>query len=96
MSNQHTPGPWRIGKCRFVVADSEIGTYADDMNHEYYDGYLVAESIKSPANARLIAAAPDLLAACKAMQAALRATSKTDKDYSHELKLARAAIGKAT
>ena len=57
----HTPGPWRVGNCRSVVADSPMGTHSEQDNVAYYGGALVAESIRTEANARLIAAAPDLL-----------------------------------
>lgn len=49
-----------------------------------------------PANARLVAAAPELLAACRAMQQVLRSGPTTGKDLSYELGLAHAAIAKAT
>lgn len=45
---------------------------------------------------RLHAAAPELLAACKAAQQSLRATSKAAKDYTYECNLLRDAIAKAT
>ena len=35
---------------------------------DYYGGYLIAESILKTADARLIAAAPDLLAACESFE----------------------------
>jgi len=57
-----TPGPWRVGHGNTVVADSEIGTYADADNIAAYGGALIAESIRTAANARLMAAAPSLLA----------------------------------
>ena len=65
---KHTPGEWRIGKMGgTVVADSKTSdtpnTGHDDV--EYYGGHLICESIETQANARLIAAAPDLLEACK-------------------------------
>lgn len=67
---KHTPGPWRKGR----MADGSIGIHSEPFDldtpcseiatltdpHGFADG--VAE-----ANARLIAAAPDLLAACKRM-----------------------------
>lgn len=59
----HTPGPWRLGKCGgSVVADVPIqdGICGSDCV-EYYGGHLIAESV-TPSNAKLIAAAPDLLA----------------------------------
>lgn len=64
--SEHTRGPWRVGKgFGSVVADTPVPEVNGSDAVEYYGGHLVAESI-SPANARLIAAAPDLLAALKA------------------------------
>jgi hypothetical protein len=54
----HTPGPWVDDTYSIIGADdslvAECGPYSN--NHEEAD-----------ANARLIASAPDLLAACKAL-----------------------------
>lgn len=68
--SEHTPGPWSIDASLF-----------DRDGYDRYivlgDGLYVAEVIGmatpdkdllSTANARLIAAAPDLLAACRALQ----------------------------
>jgi hypothetical protein len=52
---------------------------------------------KKNANARLIAAAPDLLAALKELLwAASRTSLETDGDYSNAFTAARVAIAKAT
>lgn len=58
MKSKHTPGPWE---------------YAPTAGHEthgqsvvYNDGLSIAIVYDGEANARLIAAAPDLLQACKA------------------------------
>lgn len=67
---QHTPGPWRVGKYgSVVVSDHPIDTewiYTGHNDPDYYGGYLIAESIFREDDARLIAAAPDLLEACEA------------------------------
>ena len=63
----HTPGPWKIGRCGSVVADEPINEISGSDDVEYYGGYLIAESIAKK-NATLIAAAPDLLQALKAMR----------------------------
>lgn len=85
----HTPGPWwTVGSSQTsilqgdkhdpqIVATTETG---DIMNVESY-----AECI---ANARLIASAPDLLAACKEADALLNDTTAVRK-------ILRAAIAKA-
>jgi len=65
--SKHTPGPWRINgnnMFRWIVADSEVFTHSDDVNRSAYGGNMVCESVHE-ANAHLIAAAPDLLEACK-------------------------------
>lgn len=69
---KHTPGPWRLGgdgiygQSRLVGGDEvrqcvchigAAGIYRNDRN---------AELLECDANARLIAAAPELLEACKA------------------------------
>ena len=65
--SKHTPGPWRINgnnMLRWIVADSEVFTHSDDVNRSAYGGNMVCESVYE-ANTHLIAAAPDLLEACK-------------------------------
>lgn len=89
----HTPGPWEasLGYTPTVKAGETLlcvpSARADDIG-----GRQLSEL---HANARLIAAAPDLLVACRAAKLALRATSKREKDYSGELDLLNAAIAKA-
>lgn len=62
MSNQtivaHTPGPWHEG------VGGNLRVYGPDAKGEHSG--LVALVFKGRANVRLIAAAPDLLIACKA------------------------------
>lgn len=63
--DKHTPGPWKAHKTMIVSESNEgltiNGSY-DEESKVYYGGYLIAESV-SPANASLIAAAPDMLGA---------------------------------
>lgn len=59
---KHTPGIWRVAG--YVDEDERDGAVAVVA----HDGFIVAEVLKWPqqdANARLIAAAPDLLAVAK-------------------------------
>lgn len=69
----HTPGPWRI--------DEEWGPSAD---YPDWGCVRIGESSVSghagPANIRLIAAAPDLLAACKELIASWLATYPSYED----------------
>lgn len=70
--NEHTPGPWRIGKVdHVVVADTPIKSKLktsginDPRTIKSYGGCLVAESVFKKENAQLIAAAPELLEAAE-------------------------------
>lgn len=100
---KNTPGPWKAGKpCDSVIADKfPDGEYSLDMRErmereiEYYDGYLIAESI-APNNRSLIIAAPDLLAAIEELViAADPHTNMSDVVLLDALSRARATIAKA-
>jgi hypothetical protein len=62
---QHTPGPWNVEKCRYGFAvyaktgDAVVKT--EDVEGRY-------GAIDNEADARLIAAAPELLAALEGME----------------------------
>ena len=74
---QHTPGPWRIGEYRTGISDSwregeslyERSIYsADQIKIAVCDQWIGdKESAEAKANAALIAAAPELLAALERM-----------------------------
>jgi hypothetical protein len=101
---RHTPGPWT------VHADSYAGDHPNhasrfvgtqDFDEDASVGQIVAKLTDSPeivANARLIAASPDLLAACEAF---LREHDDTydggpiSSGHVAAVELARAAIAKA-
>lgn len=84
MTTKHTPGPWKVHKtnqARSGLPEFEI--------HWPADGECVAEIVHGEADALLIAAAPDLLAALEAI--------KLDCDPNSRIGVrARAAIAKAT
>lgn len=93
VSAQHTPGPWRV----FNHSWSDTSILADgfdhaicllDINHATEESQDADEALMA-ANARLIAAAPDMLAALRAVISV--ADRKTD-----EFDLAHAALAKAT
>lgn len=98
MTAAHTPGPWPItetgdGK-RFVIGEGLVGgpkgyevaeVYSDDAPYE--------EAI---ANARVIAAAPDLLIACRHLVACQSGMPMTGIQAGQYLQNAIAAIAKAT
>lgn len=55
---KHTPGPWKIGTEGYRVYGGSYGVAA-------IEGTSGAASKEAEANARLIASAPELLAACE-------------------------------
>ena len=83
MNEKHTPGPWRIEYEPYCHVRSDAGC-------------VLASDYTTEANARLIAAAPDLLAA---LQAALAESDRAKRDFTamgHDwAKAARSAIAKA-
>lgn len=100
MTTKHTPGNWAVGKTGgTVVSDQPLPNYSLNGGHDhvdYYGGHLIAESIWRAEDARLIAAAPELLSALEQMLAVFvedplthQYTSGTAADA------ARAAIAKA-
>lgn len=79
MENKHTPGPWTVGDTPAIVYDDNACEVAiATFNQESCE-----------ANARLIAAAPELLAALEAWVDCEIASQEC-------FKLSRAAIAKAT
>ena len=94
--SQYTPGPWRIQRDDQIVilnADESIAMLFRDGDVHYND-LLAPEDDACEANARLIAAAPDLL---EAIQALVKEFEKEAMPGIYAgLALARAAIAKAT
>lgn len=81
--SEHTPGPWIVGdggKSLVVWSDSTLP---------------VAEARRSAEDARLIAAAPELLAALKEVAEYCERRMRNSNDDAHTLHLCRAAINKA-
>lgn len=66
MTTKHTPGPWETSRDAVPAGHVQITVYAAA------DGQRVATAFREEANARLIAAAPDLLAAMEEALDALR------------------------
>lgn len=92
MTTQHNPGPWYID-CQNESATIGYRAIVDN------EGYTVCSpSPMGQANARLIAAAPDLLAALKAFDDAFShyCEGDPDSDEVSALYQAREAIAKAT
>jgi len=92
MSSKHTPGPWNAFNASwsetFITAPGfDHGICCLDINHATEESQ-DADEAQMAANARLIAAAPDLLDACRKALYAL-------KGREHDQFL-RDAIAKAT
>jgi len=109
--SKHTPGPWEAGDGVILCADPDmaIGSVfpCDRDKSPHGSGFAYGEVTK--ANARLIAAAPELLEACKALDhwlyevGSARANGESVYSYTelqsmrdNAAELARAAIAKAT
>lgn len=93
MNNQHTPGPW-------TVKSHENDTYTIHVACKSWESWAVAhieDCTQDEANARLIAAAPDLLAALEdLLKTALSRGENPGLDEGGPvLDKARAAIAKA-
>ena len=101
MSAKHTPGPWEVNRWNWPMEMS--GRFHRVLNHERFPtAFIPAWSEPDPgevdgsegaqANARLIASAPDLLAALQSVLA----NSLDSQGLADAHKQARAAIAKAT
>ena len=93
--NKHTPGPWfyDTGKTEALIVEEDGATVA-----EIRTTYQTTAHRSLEANARLMAAAPDLLAALKKIMLehdALQMADKKTGDRWPAATLARAAIKKA-
>jgi hypothetical protein len=89
MNTQHTPGPWEVRKGEPWVIAKAYG----DMKSVVHLNLPVDQSESQKADARLIAAAPDLLEALQYMANVCPAIDSTGDDAHIK---ARAAIAKAT
>ena len=92
MNAQHTPGPWSLGT-------KDCGGYPlmSETEGHFCDICDVCEGNESQANARLIAAAPELLAACKRLMDTVALNlDDTDPQDVEACQMAQDAIAKAT
>lgn len=89
---QHTPGPWSHGELSGDILDPRGRSICEilDANGEPHGGVPIKQA---EANARLIAAAPELLNALKEM---LRSMVGRHDESVPAVERARAAIAKAT
>lgn len=92
----HTPGPWMVNKDNDQIGD----VWAVNPNIPVAQAQMIG-SLRFPdhkqreANTHLIAAAPELLAACKALIANTQHGDPGHIDYSQAVPMARKAIAKA-
>lgn len=89
----HTPGPWRYGNSSKNLDQFFVG------NNDYTKSIALIDSfhVEHEANAKLIAAAPELLEACKLAIDELKESATALDGQSHEtmIKILEAAIAKA-
>lgn len=85
----YTPGPWFVK----VVAGSKCNWAIDDAEKNEHVATAWGTEHAALANARLIAAAPDLLEAAKLWLETMRQNNAPE--YSIQMRIVRAAINKA-
>ena len=92
--NKYTPGPWRVAGLNIGSANEKVvaSCYQDSPESVVVRPESVEECL---ANARLCASAPDLLEACKLLQAALTEYHLRDVKKRYSLCVADAAASKA-
>ena len=95
MNAQHTPGPWSVEIDHHNNAPEYIRAYADGEMHDLAS-VLCDETGNATANARLIAAAPDMLGVLQAIAADIENRARLGLDAPAWYTRARAAIAKAT
>lgn len=89
--SKHTPGPWVARPVPNVGVRGHTG-YAIDFNE---DQEQVVDFVYEEADARLIAAAPDLLEALEHVESMLTADSSEDIDYRKVAKAIARAKGQS-
>lgn len=91
MSN-HTPGPWRIGGAAIFGPKTDAPSPATIVS---ILGRAAGDVAAMRANARLIAAAPDMLAALQSLVWAVSGIEYVETEYAEQVAQAHAAIAKA-
>jgi hypothetical protein len=101
MKTQHTPGPWHAipvgGAKRGSIVKPEEATHWNIYNHHAFVAQVKRSGVREiiEADARLIAAAPDLLAALELMVSAWEARHGAPGMSNSAYMEARAAIARA-
>ena len=101
MKSTHTPGPWIVCECdesAIVYIEQDRGALHDEEPSTIGEIDLAGDGIDKDtglANARLIAAAPDLLAACEELVRGFDGETDCTELLDMIDKVARAALSKA-
>jgi len=94
MKAKHTPGPWHHVGDGLVY--TELTSNDDEAIFICDTGNSRAANEEERANAQLISAAPELLAALQALEWAVSGVDYIETEYADQVAQARAAIAKAT
>lgn len=95
----HTPGPWTVIRSKMATDgafDYAIGTDGSPVIAEAFGRDAKGGWPNAEANARLIAAAPEMLAALQEAEGELYQVPPADAEQERVLAVVRAAIAKAT
>jgi len=93
MKTKHTPGPWQVRQNDCVYAR---GRLIADCEVTAYDKRPAPPNHQDTVNAKLVAAAPDLLEALQRLQMATLGYTHRNEIVQTALDSAQAAIAKAT
>lgn len=88
----HTPGPWEAHWIPGHFSEPSIGIYGDGGRRAVA---LIHSATRAEANARLIAAAPELLASLQGILELAKFDGAINPLYDEHFSAARAAIAKA-
>lgn len=93
---QHTPGPWALNGYQVERGEGIARTVATVApRRQIGTDYAAPDADTAMANARLIAAAPDLLAALQGLAWAVSGIEYVETEYAEQVAQARAAIAEA-
>lgn len=90
---KHTPGPWRVEYFKWVRSEANGEQVCSGLGEIKYGRTNEEIELLAGANARLIAAAPDLLEACKTIRD--YDWEKTDNTWAEICLILNLAIAKA-
>jgi hypothetical protein len=98
---EHSKGTWKVGNNHGVVVTDCGDGFQESTGHtavDYYGGYLIAESVAKKEDSLLIAAAPDLLEACKTVVSGYEGDGMEQMGHRDEVfyRYCKEAIAKAT